>query len=86
MHSIESMARVGQIGKFTIYVFAPSKHSNNYIKVKGKGGVILGKFRLDILEWESAIALSPSDKTLIEKWVTGNIESIRNKINTLARL
>ena len=86
MHIVIAMAKVGQVGKFSIHVFAPSQHDNKYIKVKGKGGENLGKFRLDTLKWECNIRLTYGDKKKILAWVEEHLEEINNKINALARV
>lgn len=85
MHIILAMAKVGQVGRFSIYVFSPSKHDNQYVKIKGKGGEDLGKFRLDVFDWEQNTGLSPADKTKIVKWVEDHLDEINKKIKYLER-
>jgi hypothetical protein len=80
-----AMAKVGQVGRFSIYVFSPSRHDNNYVKVKGKGGEDLGKFRLDSFYWEKNMGLSPADKKKIVKWVEDHLGEINKKIKYLER-
>ena len=84
MHIVIAMAKVGQLGKFSIYVFPPSQHDNNYVKVKTRGGETVGKFRLDIWAWEKNIQLSSVDRSKLEAWVVDNLDTISNKIKEMS--
>jgi len=85
LHTVMGMAKVGQVGGFSIYVIARSKHGNNYVKIKGKGGNILGKFRLDVWEWENVLDISSSDRKKILAWLSLNLKLITRKIEELPR-